>query len=198
MPEIQNNIRVRNKVEDAAVKEWVEAHNGLCDRISFPFPKMRTELLGGKIEVMKNDPRGVRLIFDDYGKYIDVEVKCSDGVDLFFRPRLEDIEKCLRKNCPYIVFHNWKTPSPTIIMLFKGDFQALLNGSSATRTSEDRDGRSYEIYDGKPYYICDSRDRPTVRFCDFQSPDDSYDSYRYYLTELFQYAQNIKSEVGNG
>lgn len=103
-----------------------------------------------------------------------IEIKCSKGKDNRFRPKQDDIFKCVKRNLPYLFFQNITT-NPKLVLLKPSDLQKIAD-TYPPRIFEN-------IYGNKlAYLVPDHTVYPWVSLSDLQ-PLQTYAEIVEYLME---------------
>lgn len=163
LDDMVENCSTRATDEDKAAQCIRDAHNG----IGSPWI-MKVKPLGqrtGLITKMGRDPGDSRFTFykGEQGFFVDVEIKLRDYPGDNFRPRVSDVEKCIKYNRPYLLMMNNKTTYISIVFLFPEDLQKIQQTYTAVTSDK------IVPYGGKPYFLVPSfKEYEYVRYDDLR------------------------------
>ncbi len=184
---MMDNILHFNKIEDRAAHEWANLHNSIPD-----FDTHMTAVpIGNRTELKINhvdDPGDSCFTFIGLNETvsINVEIKCRGKIyGDQFRPRLLDVENCLRKHRPYVLIFGYPERQYVRVSILSAADLGRLQYEHSAGTGEYIKGKWVEVYGGKEYYIENAYRFPGVDFSNFLDDNKSYETYNNMLEVLW-------------
>lgn len=185
--EMIDNCNERGEMEDEIAAAICVLHNKTGSELI-----MTATPIGQRKGLIKNmgpDPGDSLFYFRHEDKGFDfeipIEIKGRDRQGINFRPRVWDVDKCIRYNRPYLLVMNNNTSYTSLVFLYTPDLIQIRDTHTSMRKETKPNGAVLNPYGGKPYYrVDDFRQYDRVSFKDLHF-GGSLDNWKKMIKRLY-------------